>query len=216
MNLERYGIDLSESVLLPVALTHSSYANEHGLISYERLEFLGDAVLELISSNYIYKNTEDSEGRMSAKRKAYVCENALYEYAKELDLAKYIKMGNGTKTPSKSVIADVLEAIIAVIYLEQGLEKATEFFNKLIVPYIKSGADFLHDYKSTFQEMIQTDRNTISYNIIEEGGPAHKKYFVAEVRVNNIVYGTGRGSSRQEAEQQAAKEAINKGANDVH
>lgn len=216
MNLEKYGINLEGSALLPIALTHSSYANEHNLVSYERLEFLGDAVLELISSDYIFKNGNYSEGEMSVKRKAYVCENALFEYAKELELSKYIKMGNGTRVPSKSVIADVLEAIIAVIYLEQGLDKATEFFNKLIVPYIEKGADFLHDYKSTFQEMIQTDRNTISYNIVEEGGPAHKKYFVAEVRVNDMVYGKGRGTSRQEAEQQAAKEAINKGASDVH
>lgn len=210
--LEKYGIDLSKSVLLPIALTHSSYANEHDLISYERLEFLGDAVLELISSDYIYRNSDDPEGKMTVKRKAYVCENALFEYAKDLDLAKYIKMGNGTKVPSKSVIADVLEAIIAVIYLEQGIDKATEFFNKLIVPYIKSGADFLHDYKSSFQEMMQTDRHTITYNIIKEGGPAHKKYFVAQVKVDDIVYGTGKGSSRQEAQQQAAKEAINKEA----
>lgn len=216
MNLEKYGIDLSESTLLPIALTHSSYAYEHNLVSYERLEFLGDAVLELISSNYIYKNGNYTEGQMTVKRKSYVCENALFEYAKELELSKYIKMGNGTKMPSKSVIADVLEAIIAVIYLEQGLDKATEFFNKLIVPYIQAGADFLHDYKSSFQEMMQTDRNTITYNIIKEGGPAHKKYFIAEVRVNDIVYGTGKGNTRQEAQQMAAKEAINKGANDVY
>ena len=210
--LEKFGIDLSGSPLLEIALTHTSYANEHNAISYERLEFLGDAVLELVSSDYIYKTKKLTEGEMSKKRSLYVCENALYEYAKELDLASYIKVGNSITIANKTVVADVFEALIGAIYLEKGLETVKDFFNKLIVPYIESEADFLHDYKSTLQELIQTDKKSIEYVLINEGGPAHKKFFEVEVRVDGIVYGTGKGGSKKEAEQLAAKEAISKKA----
>ena len=148
--LKKFDIDLEESPLLEIALTHTSYANEHGCISYERLEFLGDAILEFISSDYIYKSQNLKEGEMSKKRSLYVCENALYEYAKELDLVNYIKVGNSIVRANKTVIADVFEAVIGAIYLELGLDKVKEFFDTLIVPYIESNADFLHDYKSTF------------------------------------------------------------------
>lgn len=210
--LEKFGIDLSGSPLLEIALTHTSYANEHNCISYERLEFLGDAVLELVSSDYIYKTKKLSEGEMSKKRSLYVCENALYEYAKELDLASYIKVGNSITVANKTVIADVFEAIIGAMYLEKGLDTVKDFFNKLIVPYIESEADFLHDYKSTLQELVQTDKQSVEYSLVSEGGPAHRKYFVVEVKVDGIVYGTGRGRSKKEAEQLAAKEAISKKA----
>ena len=103
--LEKFGIDLEGSALLEIALTHTSYANEHNSVSYERLEFLGDAVLELVSSDYIYKTQNLKEGDMSKKRSLYVCENALYEYAKELNLANYIKVGNSIQTPNKTVVS---------------------------------------------------------------------------------------------------------------
>lgn len=208
--LKKYGIDLSNSNLLSTALTHTSYANEHNCESYERLEFLGDAVLELVSSDYIYKNHNYDEGLMSKNRSLYVCENALYEYAKDINLKDYIKVGNGIKEPNKTVIADVFEAVIAVIYLELGIDKVTLLFNNLIVPYIESNVDFLMDYKSTLQELIQTEQRSIEYSLIKEGGPAHKKYFIVEVKIDGIVYGTGKGRSKKEAEQHAAKEAINK------
>ncbi len=210
--LEKYGINLENSKLLQVALTHTSYANEHNLESYERLEFLGDAVLELVCSDYIYKKGKYNEGEMSRKRSLYVCENALYEYSKDIDLQKYIKVGNGIKEANKTVIADVFEAVIGTIYLELGLEKVTNLFNKLIVPYIESDTDFLMDYKSTLQELVQTEKKSVEYQVIKEGGPAHKKYFVVNVSVDGIVYGTGKGSSKKEAEQHAAKEAIKKQA----
>lgn len=208
--LKKYGIDLSNSNLLSTALTHTSYANEHNCESYERLEFLGDAVLELVSSDYIYKNHNYDEGLMSKNRSLYVCENALYEYAKDINLKDYIKVGNGIKEPNKTVIADVFEAVIAVIYLELGIDKVTLLFNNLIVPYIESNVDFLMDYKSILQELIQTEQRSIEYSLIKEGGPAHKKYFIVEVKIDGIVYGTGKGRSKKEAEQHAAKEAISK------
>ncbi len=208
--LKKYGIDLVSSKLLKTALTHTSYANEHNCDSYERLEFLGDAVLEYVSSDYIYKTKSYDEGEMSKKRSLYVCENALYEYAKKINLKDYIKVGNGIKNPNKTVIADVFEALVAVIYLELGMDKVKVFFNSLIVPYIESNVDFLMDYKSTLQEMIQTEQKSIEYKLVKEGGPAHKKYFIVEVIVDGIIYGTGKGNSKKEAEQNAAKEAIKK------
>ena len=208
--LNKYGIDLTNSKLLNTALTHTSYANEHDCTSYERLEFLGDAVLEYVTSDYMYKTKQYNEGEMSKKRSLYVCENALYEYSKDIDLKSYIKVGNGIKEANKTVIADVFEAVVAVIYLELGMDKVKEFFNKLIVPYIESNVDFLMDYKSTLQELIQTEQKSVEYNLIKEGGPAHKKYFVVEVIIDGMVYGTGKGRSKKEAEQHAAKEAIKK------
>ena len=210
--LKKFDIDIENSPLLEIALTHTSYANEHNTVSYERLEFLGDAVLELVSSDYIYKTQNLEEGDMSKKRSLYVCENALFEYAKELNLASYIKVGNSINTPNKTVIADVFEAVIGTIYLEKGLDEVFKLFNKLIVPYIEKGADFLHDYKTSFQELVQTDKKSVEYKLIKEGGPAHQKYFVVEAVVDGIVYGTGKGTSKKEAEQMAAKEAINKRA----
>lgn len=208
--LKKFGINMDNSKLLSVALTHTSYANEHNCESYERLEFLGDAVLELVSSDYIYKTNRYNEGEMSRKRSLYVCENALYEYAKELDLKHYIKVGNGIREANKTVIADVFEAVIGAMYLEKGLDTVRDFFNTLIVPYIESNVDFLMDYKSTLQEMVQTEKKSVEYVLVKEGGPAHKKYFIVNAIVDNMVYGSGKGGSKKEAEQQAAKEAIKK------
>lgn len=211
-SLKKLGITIDNKELLETALTHTSYANEHNVISYERLEFLGDAVLELISSDYIYKTHKWTEGEMSRKRSLYVCENALYEYSKELNLKDYIKLGNGIKEANKTVIADVFEALIGAIYLDKGLKTVEHFFNTLIVPYIESNVDFLMDYKSTLQELVQTEKKSVEYKLVGEGGPAHKKYFDVEVIIDGIVYGKGRGRSKKEAEQHAAKEAINKHA----
>lgn len=208
--LKKFNINMDNSKLLNIALTHTSYANEHNCISYERLEFLGDAVLELVSSDYIYQTNKYNEGEMSRKRSLYVCENALFEYAKELNLKNYIKVGNGIKEANKTVIADVFEAVIGAIYLEKGLDVVRDFFNTLIVPYIERNVDFLMDYKSTLQELVQTDKKSVEYKLVKEGGPAHRKYFIVSAIVDNMVYGTGKGRNKKEAEQQAAKEAIKK------
>ncbi len=127
-----------------------------------------------------------------------------------MDLKKYIKVGNGIKEANKTVIADVFEAVIGAIYLEEGLDKVRDFFNTLIVPYIEKNVDFLMDYKSTLQELVQTEKKSVEYVLTKEGGPAHKKYFIVNVIIDNIIYGTGKGGSKKEAEQQAAKEAIKK------
>ncbi len=209
---KKYGVVIKNTKLLGIALTHSSYANEHGGESYERLEYLGDAVLEIVCSDYLYNKTKKPEGEMSRLRSLYVCENALYEYSKELNLKDYIYIGNSIGEPNKTIIADVFEACMAVIYLESGLSTVKKIFNNLIVPYIEREEDFLMDYKSLLQESVQTVRKSVEYKLISEEGPAHDKTFKVEVIIDNLVYGAGSGSSKKEAEQNAAKEAYLKKA----
>ncbi len=210
--LKEYGIEFEGEGLINKALTHTSYANENDVESYERLEFLGDAVLELVSSDYFYRKTHLPEGEMSRLRSLYVCENALFEYASKINLREYIKLGNGIKEANKTVIADVFEAVIGVIFLEQGINKVRELFNKLIVPYIENEADFLKDYKSMLQEQVQTEKKSLKYKVVDESGPAHAKVFKVTVSIGGIVYGIGVGSSKKEAEQNAAKVAYKKRA----
>lgn len=211
--LEKFGITISNDKLLLEALTHTSYSHEHpGEISYERLEYLGDAVLELVMSDYLYKNTLLPEGLMSKKRSEYVCEEALFEYAKELNLDNKIRLGNGISEPNQSIIADVFESIIGVVYLEYGIEKVREIFNSIVVPHVENGTVFLADYKSMLQELVQMDKQTLQYQVIKESGPAHDKYFEVEVRVDGIVFGVGKGHSKKMAEQNAAKDAYEKRA----
>lgn len=209
---KKFGIKFKTEKLIRTALTHTSYVNEHGGESYERLEFLGDAVLEIVCSDYLYTQTKCDEGQMTRLRKLYVCENALYEFSKEVNLKDYILMGNAMKEANKTIIADVFEACIAVIYLENGLSTVKRLFRNLIVPYIEREEDFLMDYKSLLQESVQTGKRSVEYKIIEESGPAHKKEFKAEVIIDGLVYGIGVGDSKKEAEQNAAKEALKKKA----
>ena len=209
---KKYGVVIKNTKLLGTALTHSSYANEHGGESYERLEYLGDAVLEIVCSDYLYHNTNKPEGEMSRLRSLYVCENALYEYSKEINLKDYIYLGNGMSEPNKTIISDVFEACMAVIYLEQGLEGVKKVFYGLIVPYIERKEDFLMDYKSLLQESVQTVKKSVEYKLVSEKGPAHHKTFKVEVIIDDLVYGIGEGLSKKEAEQNAAKEAYNKRA----
>ena len=199
--------------LLKQALTHSSYSNEHGGLCYERLEYLGDAVLEIVCSDYLYNNTDYPEGEMSRLRSLYVCENALYEYSKEIDLSSYILLGNGMDKPNKTIIADSFEACMAVIYIENGLDAVKKIFNDLIVPYIERHEDFLMDYKSLLQESVQTVKKSVEYVLVNESGPAHKRLFEVEVVIDGLVYGKATGNSKKEAEQNAAKEAYMKRAN---
>ena len=209
---KKFNIIINNTDLLKVALTHTSYSNEHNVESYERLEYLGDAVLEIVCSDYLYKNTNYPEGEMSRLRSLYVCENALYEYSKEINLKDYIYLGNGMIEANKTIIADVFEAVIAVIYLEKGLDIVKQLFNDLIVPYIKHHDDFLKDYKSLLQESVQTVKKSVTYKLIDESGPAHHKEFKVEVIIDDLVYGVGIGNSKKEAEQNAAKEAYQKRA----
>ena len=194
MDLSKYGIS-KDNKDLQVALTHTSYANEHNIESYERLEYLGDAVLELVISDYFYKNTKLAEGQMSKKRSMYVCEEALDAYANEVNA---------------TIVADVFEAVIAVIYLNNGLSKAKEFIYDLIIPKIKENNIYLSDYKSYLQELVQTNQKCVDYVVINEYGPAHDKTFEVEARVEGMIYGKGVGKSKKEAEQNAARDAIKK------
>ena len=209
---KRFGIIIKDDKLIKEALTHSSYSNEHGGSCYERLEYLGDAVLEIVCSEYLYKSTSYPEGEMSRLRSLYVCENALYEYSKEIKLSDYIFLGNGIETPNKTIIADVFEACMAVVYLENGIEAVKKIFSELIVPYIKRHEDFLMDYKSLLQESVQTVKKSVEYKLVGESGPAHKKTFEVEVIIDGLVYGKASGPSKKEAEQNAAKIAYNKRA----
>ena len=209
---KKFGIKIKNVKLLTEALTHSSYSNEHNTTSYERLEYLGDAVLEIVCSDYLYKHSDLPEGNLSKLRSLYVCENALFEYAKELNLSNYILIGNGINEPNKTIIADVFEACMAVIYLENGLDSVKRLFERLIVPYIEREDDFLKDYKTLLQESVQTVKKSVEYKLVKESGPAHKKTFEVEVIIDGLVYARGCGPSKKEAEQDAARIAFNKRA----
>lgn len=204
------GITVKNEDLLMEALTHSSYANEHSNTKYyERLEFLGDAVLQLASSDYFYKKYDLSEGDMSKVRASYVCENALFEYSNSIGLTENIRVGNGTeKTPS--IVADCFESVLAVIYLEHGFSVAKKYALSIIDPYVEKGIKFITDYKSYLQEMVQPERTNIEYKVINEEGPQNDKVFTVEVIIDGIRYGVGSGKSKKQAEQNAAKNAIEK------
>lgn len=208
--LRELGIDIKNKELLYTALTHTSYANENNCESYERLEYLGDAVLELIMSEYFYLNNNYSEGEMSKIRARYVCESALYEYAKQINLIPYIKVGHGIHSENETIIADIFEAVLAVIYLDKGYEVAKEYIYKIVIPYVLENRIFLSDYKSHLQEMVQTEKKSLEYELVNETGPSHDKTFKVNVLVDGIVFGTGIGKSKKQAEQNAAKDAIKK------
>lgn len=198
------------------AFSHSSYVNEHHLKQdYERLEFLGDAVVDLVVADYLYSNKNKKEGEMTKIRASYVCENALYEYAQKLNLSSYIKVGQGELSDGgkykKAIVADIFEAMIGAIYIDLGYITARSVLLNIIVPYIEDpDITFFSDYKSTLQEYIQTEQKSLHYDLVEETGPAHNKRFTIAVKVDDIVYGMGTASSKKEAEQEAAKSAIEK------
>ena len=210
--LERFNIKFKNSKLLEAALTHSSYANEHkGCDNYERLEFLGDAVLEVVTSEYFYLHTNYKEGEMTKLRANYVCEKALATYAKELGIDENIRLGHGQMhNLNDPIIADVFEAVVGAIYLDQGYSVAKKYIDTIIIPYIKKEMDFNADYKTKLQELVQTGKKSVEYEVVKEYGEAHKKVFEVVVKIDNIIYGKGRGSSKKEAEQRAALNAYNK------
>lgn len=211
--LEKFNIKMKNEDLIITALTHTSYSNEHNVPSYERLEFLGDAVLQIIMSDYLYNNTNLKEGEMSKKRSSYVCEQALAEYAKVWGYIPYIRVGNGQKDNiNDTIVADIFEGLLGAIYLDQGIDKCREIINELVIPYVKMNTKFLKDYKSALQELVQTEKKSLEYVLVKEEGPSHDKFFTVEVIVDNIVFGRGSGHSKKEAEQQAAKDAYNKRA----
>ncbi len=211
--LEKNNIIIKNTKLLNTAFTHTSYANEHRCKSYERLEYLGDAVLELLTSEYLYNNTNLKEGEMSKFRSNFVCESALALYGRNIGLDKEIKVGNGLlNNINDTIIADVFEALLAVIYLDLGINECRNFFDIVILPHIKKDEKLFSDYKTVLQEMVQTDKKSLEYVLVDSYGEAHNMTFKVNVMVDGIVLGTGIGHSKKEAEQNAAKEAIKKSA----
>ena len=202
--------------LYRTAFSHSSYVNEHRVkANYERLEFLGDAVLDLVVADYLYRNYKEAEGEMTKIRANYVCENANYTYATDLGLDKYILVGHGElkegEPIKKAIVADIFEAFLGAVYIDQGYAKTRNTILKIVVPYIENpDITFFSDYKSTLQEFVQTEQKSIEYIITNEVGPAHNKTFTVDVIIDGIVYGTGIGTSKKEAEQEAARYAIDK------
>ena len=216
--LEKLGIEANNEKLYIRALTHTSYANEEDVESYERLEYLGDAVLELIISEYLYKNTEKEEGEMTKLRSHYVCENALYEYSIRLGLNEELLLGHGEEESGgrtrKAIVADIFEAFLGAIYLDKGIEVAKKFVYSNVIPLIESKEiNFFSDYKSVLQELVQTDKRSLEYSVVNEEGPSHNKTFTVHVKVDGILYGEGTAHSKKEAEQEAAKDALRKAQN---
>ncbi len=213
---EKLGIKPKDLRLYNTAFLHSSYANEHrAKADYERLEFLGDSVVDLVIADYLYSCENEDEGEMTKVRASYVCENALYEYATNLGLNKYIKVGHGEEKEGgkykKAIVADIFEALMGAIYLDLGYATARRTVLNIIVPYIEDpNVTFFSDYKSSLQEYVQTTQQSLIYDLVSEDGPAHDRIFTVEVRIDDIVYGTGVGSTKKEAEQEAAKVALNK------
>ena len=214
----KIGYQFKNPALLNEALTHSSYANEHKSqhIKYnERLEFLGDSVLSIVVSDYIYKNCPElPEGELTKLRASLVCEKSLYEFAKKIDLGNYLILSKGERNNGgadrPSILSDAFEALIAAIYIDGGIEPASKHILNFVIPAIKnSKKKKINDYKTTLQEIIQKNPGEkLEYVLVKESGPDHNKHFVVEVHLNSNVIGKGGGRSKKEAEQQAAREAL--------
>ena len=216
--LKKLEIPYKNVKLYEKALTHTSFANENNVTSYERLEFLGDTVLDLVISDYLYKNTEYEEGKMTKYRSHYVCENANFEYSSRLGLNEYLRLGHGEEERGgkyrKAIVADIFESFLGAMYLDLGYEEVKKFIYKHVIPLIEDKTvDFFDDYKSVLQELVQTDKKSLEYVVIDEQGPAHDKTFTVEVKIDNIVYGKGIAHSKKEAEQIAAHDALKKAQN---
>ena len=214
---EKIGYTFKNKKLLKIALTHSSFANETGgkFQSYERLEFLGDSVLGIVTSDYIFRTFPNlPEGELTKLRALLVCEKQLCEFSKQLDLKKYIRLSKGERhcmgQNRPSILADIFEAICAAIYLDSNIESAKKFILKFIVAAIKNPkTQNIQDYKTDLQEIVQkSPGEKIDYVLIQETGPDHNKRFTVEARINNNSVGKGMGKSKKEAEQHAAKSAL--------
>ena len=215
---EKLGYCFRDRRLLEHAMTHSSYANEHrgtGLTSNERLEFLGDSVLGVAVADYLFRRHPDMpEGELTRTRAALVCEGSLYEAAKSLDLGRCLRLGKGEdagggrKRPS--ILADAMEAVLAAVYLDGGMEAVGPIIRALILnKEQEKAAD--RDYKTVLQELIQRKPGrTIQYRLVGETGPDHRRIFVTEVSVDGVSAGRGEGRTKKESEQMAAKAALEK------
>ncbi len=213
--LKEFSIKPNNIHLYELAFLHESYSNENGILEcYERLEFLGDAVLDLVVSEFLYNMDSNlTEGQLTRMRSNYVCKKALYIYSTEIGLDKYIKLGAGpnlTRREINSVISDVFESFIGALYLDLGLENVKEFLSKTVTPHIKNKDIFFYDYKSELKQLCDKDCLEIIYELINEEGEPHEKTFTIAAIINGKNYGTGTGGSKKEAEQNAAKMALSK------
>ena len=217
MDLEkRIGYTFHNKKYLQTAVTHSSYANEmkEPTTYNERQEFLGDAVLSIIVSDYLYKNSSLAEGDLTKLRAALVCEKSLCGFAAKIDLGSAIRLGKGEEMMGgrtrPSILADAFEALIAAIYLDSGMESARNFVLPFVMDTLESENKIrFHDYKTALQEIVQKNpEEKLTYVLVEESGPDHDKRFEVEVHLNSNVIGHGVGKSKKNAEQMAAKEAL--------
>ena len=213
---KKLGYSFSNRELLSEALNHSSYANEHrgaGISSNERLEFLGDSVLGFVTAEFLFKNYPRlPEGDLTRMRAALVCEQSLYEVAKILELGQYLKLGKGEEAGGgrerQSILADAVEAVFAAVYLDGGMEQIRGLIHRVLLSRAPA-AEERKDYKTTLQEIVQRKiGQQLTYHMVEESGPDHNKTFVFEVRLNGEPIGRGDGHSKKEAEQAAARDAL--------
>ena len=214
---QKLGYKFNNINLLKNALTHSSYANEvrNGFSSNERLEFLGDSVLSIVVSDYIYKHYPNMpEGELTKLRASRVCEKSLCAFSRELELGSYLMLGKGEDKGGgrerDSILADAFEAVLAAIYLDGGMEPARRHVMNFVLRELKHTDDeVFKDYKTALQEIIQRNpEESVTYILIDESGPDHDKSFTVEVRLNSNVIGKGTGKNKKRAEQMAAKEAL--------
>lgn len=217
--LEIRGIHVKNKSMIEQAFMHSSYANEHrGKHDNERLEFMGDAVLQLWSSDHIFALEPPlDEGRMTTLRAQLVCEKALAQYGRQTHLNEFLLLGSGEeKTGGReknAIIADMFEAFLGALYLDQGMAAVDKILTEVMTPYLKhpSSVKVITDYKTKLQEYVQADnRRTVRYELVSETGPSNAPVFVMNVLVEDLVLGTGKGSSKKQAEQNAAKDAFDK------
>ena len=201
--------------LLLTALTHSSYANEHHCASNERLEFVGDSVLGMVTAVHLYKTfPELPEGKMTKLRAELVCEQSLWEVAEKLGLGGSLRLGRGEELSGgrqrHSILADCVEAVIAAMYLDGGIVPAKEFIDRHILSKLKDNDTILvRDWKTELQELVQQKPGrSLSYAMIGESGPDHMKRFTAAVSMDGTLIGTGEGHTKKEAEQMAARAAM--------
>jgi len=220
MNLEKLeqeiGYKFKNISLLKTALTHTSYAYERKVESNEKLEYLGDSILEFVSSEYIYENySKLKEGEMTKVRASVVCEQSLHEVAKAHNFSDFLQLGKSERLSREEVrpaiMADSVEAVIAAIYLDGGIEPVKKFIIENLKESIKAATKHIgqKDYKTVLQEILQKHGEVhIEYNIIKESGPDHEKNFDAEVLCDEKILATGRGRSKKQAEMDAAKNAL--------
>lgn len=213
---EIIGYTFKNKQLIHQALSHSSYSNERKKPngSNERLEFLGDSVLSIVVSDFLYKNLNVAEGQLTKIRASLVCEKSLHVFAKKISLGNFLLLGKGEENTGgrqrPSILADAFEAVIAAIYLDGGMEAAAKHILRFIPEDVHhTGHPVFNDFKTILQEVVQKNpEEKVEYVLIGEEGPDHNKRFVVEVCLNSQMIGRGSGRSKKEAEQLAAKEAL--------